>query len=66
MLISLFKRIPHVRAELTHLLFEFGDNIVLKIGAKRGLIRITKDFKMEQLDNWPSVFVIIDLYVTYY
>jgi hypothetical protein len=54
------KSFRHVRAELTHLLWEFGDFIVLKIGAKRGLIRITKDFKMEQLDTWPSVFVVIN------
>jgi hypothetical protein len=54
------KTFRHVRAELTHLLAEVGNFIVLQIGAKRGLIRKTKDFRMEQLDTWPSVFVVIN------
>jgi len=49
-----------VRAELTHTLNEFGNFMVLRIGAKRGLIRKTKDFKQEELDTWPSVYVLIN------
>ena len=54
------KTFRHVRAELTHELYEFGDFIVMRIGARRGLIRKTKDFKQEQLDTWPSVFIVIN------
>ena len=54
------KTFRHVRAELTHVLSEFGKFIVLQIGAKRGLIRKTKDFRQEQLDTWPSVYVVIN------
>jgi hypothetical protein len=50
----------HPRAELTHKLYQDDGFIVLKIGANRSLIRITKEFKEEELDNWPSVYVVIN------
>jgi len=50
----------HPRAELTHKLFEFNEYFVIKIGANRSLTRITKDFETEELDNWPSVYVVIN------
>lgn len=50
----------HPRAELTHKLVEVNEYFVLKIGANRSLTRITKEFEKEELDNWPSVYVIIN------
>ena len=50
----------HPRAELTHKLYQSKSFFVLKLGANRSLIRITKEFKEEELDNWPSVYVVIN------
>lgn len=61
--ISALKDIPqffHPRAELTHKLFPFDNFLVLKLGANRSLIRTTKEFEEEILDNWPSVYVVIN------
>ena len=54
------KEFFHPRAELIHQFYEIGDFMVLKIGANRSLIRITKNFEEEELENWPSVYVIIN------
>ena len=54
------KALHHPRAELTHKFDEIGDYFVLKIGANRSLKRITKEFEIEELDNWPSVYVVIN------
>jgi hypothetical protein len=54
------KEFFHPRAELTHQLYEMGDFMVLKLGANRSLIRITKSFEEEELENWPSVYVVIN------
>ena len=52
--------LKHSWATLTHQLYEVDDFFVLKIGANRGLVRITKDFVEEVLDNWPSAYVLIN------
>lgn len=54
------KEFTHPRAELTHMFFQVDKYFVIKIGANRSLIRITKEFKKEELDNWPSVYVVIN------
>src|SRR5688572_13646400 len=41
----------HSRAELTHELYEAGNLIVIKLGANRSLVRITKDLEEEEIDN---------------
>ncbi|MEW6586241.1 MAG: hypothetical protein AB1442_11610 [Nitrospirota bacterium] len=53
-------KFSHPRSELTHQMDEVNGFLVLQIGANRSLIRITKDFVPEELDNWPSVHVIIN------
>lgn len=50
----------HAWATLTHQLYQKDEMFLLKIGANRGLVRVTKDFVEEVLDNWPSVHVIIN------
>ncbi len=54
------KEFVHPRADLTHQLYEIGEFFVMKLGANRGLTRITRDFEEEQLENWPSVYIVIN------
>lgn len=44
---------------VTQILAESEDLLVLRTGVARKLLRSTEDFKSEQLDNWPSAAVIV-------
>ena len=50
----------HTWATITHQWYEKEEYILLKIGANRVLRRITKEFKEEFLDNWPSAYLVIN------
>lgn len=41
---------------------KFDNNrfVILRMAAKRELKRNTKDFKLEKIDNWPFIIIIID------
>lgn len=48
------------RSELAHKIVFFEDDFAIyKIAANRSLSRETVDFKEEELDNWPSIRVIV-------
>jgi hypothetical protein len=54
------KEFVHSRAELTHKLDEFGNFLVLKLGANRSLVRTTRELETEVLDNWPFIYIVIN------
>ena len=54
------KEFIHPRAELTHQLDVIKNFFVIRLAARRKLIRITKELQKEELDNWPDVYIIIN------
>jgi len=45
-------------SELEHkLVHDSGSTLVLQFGPKRGLTRTTRDFRTEEIENWPTLFV---------
>lgn len=44
--------------DLEHKKIVIGDNVfILKLGVERDLQRVTRDFKKESVENWPTVLV---------
>lgn len=55
------KSIHYARAEVTHKAAEVSKEVFLiKFAVKRSLKRSTKDFRQEQIDNWPAISVVIN------
>lgn len=64
---EIFRRVlEHIRAfsysrgEIRHKCSRLDDLIVLQIGIERDLKRKTREFEVESIENWPTVYVAFD------
>lgn len=46
------------RAETRHKLWTFDSLLILQLGVERDLKRKTREFEVEEVENWPTVFVV--------
>jgi hypothetical protein len=49
------------RTELIHKIVAVDSPFfVIRLGANRGIIRSTRNFEKEELENWPSIFIVLN------
>ena len=51
------KAFSYSRAETRHKLWTFDSLLILQLGVERDLKRKTREFQVEEVENWPTVFV---------
>lgn len=55
------KRLSYSRTELNHKVTKIdSDCYLIKLAAKRSLKRSTRDFKEEEIENWPATSIVIN------
>jgi hypothetical protein len=53
--------LKYARTEIRHKLLWAKDNIIIfQIGVERDLKRRTREFELEEVENWPTVFAILN------
>lgn len=58
--VSTVKTFSYSRGDIRHKVWHDDDIFVLQIGVERDLKRITREFEIEDVENWPTVYVVFN------